>query len=139
MGAKKMVAVSGMDMMPACIDCRFRWPGDGTTYCLAQSHQMTEGGWYMHHIRFERGIGYEAQKKWREPTCPLVEIEHTEDAYWWQESDSVVLCTGCDATFSEEFIHDIADYAKGEYPRYCPTCGAKMLNYETGEYPEEVL
>ena len=28
----------------------------------------------MHHIKWDEGIGYEAQKTWREKTCPLIPV-----------------------------------------------------------------
>ena len=61
--------------MPACINCRFCQAGDSTSYCLAQSHELERGGWYMHNIKWDEGIGYEAQKTWREKTCPLVPVQ----------------------------------------------------------------
>ena len=135
MGTKKMIAVTAMEERPRCMDCRFRWPGDRGTYCLALSHKIPRG-WYLHHIVVAKHTSY---RTWREPACPLVEIEHTEDAYWWPDVDrDFVFCSGCQSEFSKASLHEVADY-DDEYPCYCPQCGARMLNCETGEILEEVL
>ncbi len=72
------VLVNGMKMPNGCVDCIFCWPGDGQAYCVAQSYNKEDGGTYNHKIQFDYGIGYEEQKTWKEPTCPLLKVEETE-------------------------------------------------------------
>ena len=136
---KKMVAIMDMDEIPACKYCPFLDKGEYGLFCMAQSYfrpgRRPGCGWSFHKIALPAGL-YDPET-FREKTCPLVAIEPMRDAYWNQESDTVVLCSRCNAPFSETLIHDIADYGEGEYPRYCPGCGARMLNWETGEDPEE--
>ena len=68
------VLVKGMKMPNGCIDCMFCWPGDGDAYCVAQCYRK-EYGTHCHKIQFDYGIGYEEQKTWREPTCPIQKVE----------------------------------------------------------------
>jgi len=62
------ILIKNMDMPENCFDCMFHWHGDGTTYCLAQSKMHD-----LHHIKWQCK-GYEEQMKYREPTCPLIEV-----------------------------------------------------------------
>jgi len=62
------VYLPNMEMPKNCFDCMFHWHGDGTTYCLAQSKMHD-----LHHIKWQCK-GYEEQMKYREPTCPLIEV-----------------------------------------------------------------
>jgi len=134
MGRKKMIAVIGMKKMPLCCsDCQFREPGETFDLCLAQSYKGSNGEWQMH----ELGVLGSIRTTRRDPSCPLVAIECTAEAYWVQESDTVVMCSRCDSGFREALIHDVADYGEREYPIYCPSCGAYMVNWETGEDPGE--
>lgn len=61
-----------MPMPKSCLECRFSWAGDSTTYCLAQSYHKPEGGYYLHHINFTYH-GRAEQDVWRESTCPLID------------------------------------------------------------------
>lgn len=63
-----------MPMPKCCLDCRFSWAGDSTTYCIAQCYHKPEGGFHLHHIN-STYHGYEEQHRWREATCPLIAQE----------------------------------------------------------------
>jgi len=135
---KKMIAIQGMDQIPVCKYCPFQDRGEYSLFCMAQSYfRPGHGrgcGWFFHKIALPEGL-YDPET-FRDPSCPLVVIECTPEAYWVQESDKVVLCSRCDSGFQEALIHDVADYGEREYPMYCPSCGAYMVNWETGEDPE---
>ena len=133
---KKMVAIMGMRGMPGCTSCRFLVANADVSYCLAQSFPKPYGGWHVHRIIWGKGTGGERATRWREPTCPLAIVEAAGEALWHQENGRVVLCTGCDSCFDNALIHGIADYDVA-YPMYCPNCGARMANWQTGEDPDD--
>lgn len=63
-----------MPMPKNCLECRFSWAGDSTTYCLAQCYHHPKSGFHLHHINHTYH-GREEQMVWRESTCPLIDRE----------------------------------------------------------------
>lgn len=77
------IIVRDMEMPRGCVDCHFRWPGDSTTYCLAQPEPYDWHGttmYRLHHI--DNGHRGSMAYDWKEDTCPLEEyrdsVEPTE-------------------------------------------------------------
>ena len=80
----RMVKIKGVEIdrdCKGCLSCIFKWHGDGTNYCLAQSVKPFE----LHHINYfdfetrweqwkflPEAERHEKQATWREPSCPLV-------------------------------------------------------------------
>lgn len=64
-----------------------------------------------------------AEPGWREPACPLEEVESVEEGYWIDapENGRGRLRYGCSVCGYEQ----ICDCYE-ELTRYCPNCGAKL-------------
>lgn len=55
------ILIKGMEMPKCCGDCRFKWHGDSTTYCLALSK--------LHDLYRINNVYYSI-----DDNCPLIEI-----------------------------------------------------------------
>ena len=111
----KMIAIPGMEITD-CLHCRLCIKIGTYAWCAAQSE---EG---IHWIDNE-GRGY-WEPGWREPTCPLEEVEPIKKGYWVtileDESldDDEYMCSVCGN------IVDSACKGCQEIADFCPACGA---------------
>jgi len=69
------ILIKGMEMPESCLECPFKWAGDSTTYCLAQTPTMKSlMPVKLHEIRWKK-FGNAVEKfRWKEASCPLVPV-----------------------------------------------------------------
>lgn len=69
------ILIKGMEMPECCLECPFKWAGDSTTYCLAQTPTMKSlMPVKLHEIRWKKFSNAVEKFSWKESTCPLKEI-----------------------------------------------------------------
>lgn len=69
------VYIKNMEMPESCLECPFKWAGDSTTYCLAQTPTMKSlMPVKLHEIRWKKFRNAVEKFRWKEASCPLVPV-----------------------------------------------------------------
>ena len=107
----KTVAIPWMEMTD-CLHCRLCINKGTHAWCAVIREDI-------HWMENDDRRGH-AEPGWREPACPLEEVESVEEGHWITDVEDELKCSVCGNIYNATY------YDCAEMTNYCSNCGAKL-------------